>query len=185
MNRQILLLSLICAAPAWCQMGGPAAQFPVQLREFLDLTNQQVGSINQTNLRLREFANTKSVRRAQVQSEIAQETGRPVMDPMALGVRYRELELIRREVDAEQTRVRTELVAGLTAAQRTRLGALEEAFRLQGTACDAVQQNLLVAPAETPTGTGLGALLLGIPNTSSCGAAVGRAVLIGLGVAGQ
>jgi hypothetical protein len=96
---------------------------------------------------------------------------RETIDPAALGVRYREVELINREIEAERLKNRAELLAVLTPAQRTKLATLEQALRLQDTACSAVSYNLLSPPPPTPVifdPGSLSSLLLGRLPSLGC-----------------
>jgi len=141
------LLFVLVMCPCWAQDRISIGLFqPIvseQLRGFLELTREQVQSIERANERLAEFQRSKTVRRFTVLAEIAQESARPTIDPMALGLRYRELTLIEREIEEERVKTRTAVQAVLTAAQRTKLGTLEQALRLQSTACLAVDSNLM------------------------------------------
>jgi Spy/CpxP family protein refolding chaperone len=154
---RISLILVLIATPVWPQQilrPFPGGFFrPLvsqQLREFLELTREQVQSIDQVNERFAEFQGSKTQRRFIVQTEIAQESARPTIDPMALGLRYRELTLIEREIEEERVKTRTAVQAVLTAAQRTKLGTLEQALRLQSTACSAVDSHLMAPlPGES------------------------------------
>lgn len=88
------------------------------LRGFFGFTPRQENAIEAGNASVREFAREKQTRARQVQGEIAEETGRVVPDPNALGVRYLELEAIRREVDDREQRARREAGAELVGAQK-------------------------------------------------------------------
>lgn len=144
--RRILLLSALLASSLSAQITRINFGFPAQLKEFLELTDTQVTALNQLNDRLTDYEGSKLERSAIVQFEINQENARPTIDPAALGVRYRELELIRRDVESERSRTRAESQAVLTAAQKTKLTTLEQALRLQSTACEAVNRHLIQAP---------------------------------------
>ena len=146
-KRYLVLLFLATAFPCLSQT------FPFrsltaseQLQEFLELTNAQVSLLQSLNLFSGVDGFTRSQRRSQLQSEIAEETAKPTIDTTALGLRYRELELIRREEEGEKPKLRAALQALLTPAQRTKLGTLDQALRLRPAACAAVQLNLFMEP---------------------------------------
>ena len=126
--------------------------FPPQLRQYLELSDEQVLKILTLNTRLGAFLGNKAQRRIQVQIELGIETAKPTIDPMALGLRYLELEAIRREIEAERARTTEDAQKILTPVQKTKLATLQEALRLASTACDAVNQNLIVItnPATQP-----------------------------------
>jgi len=147
--RRFVLLSLL-------MIGSLAAQaftlnrLPPGLVGYLELTDAQQQQIVQANLGFQVFSLQKQRRSAQVQLEIAAETAKPDLDPMALGLRYRELEAIRREMSAEQARAVQTVQGILTTAQRQKLSVLQEALRMQSTACDAVNWNLMTYPVVEP-----------------------------------
>ncbi len=124
-------------------------RFPPALKQYLELTDQQVAEIENRSARLEQFRSEKQQRQFAVRLEISQETGRPSVDSMALGVRYLELETIRRELEAEAKKAVEEVQARLTAAQKLRLNMLEEVLRQTDTACAAVSWNLMAIPAPT------------------------------------
>ena len=76
--------------------------FPLQVKEYLGLSPDQISKILGLNSALGTFRLEKTQRQFQVQQEIADETARPSPDPMALGVRYFELEALRRQLDTQQ-----------------------------------------------------------------------------------
>lgn len=108
----------------------PGAQIPQTLIQYLQLSTDQVRLITQKNNEFNRFVSEKNRRAAQVRSEIAVETRKPTLDPMALGLRYMELELIRREISTAEDNLRAELRRALTAEQVNRLRALEAAMEL-------------------------------------------------------
>lgn len=164
-------------------LGSLAAQFlpnrlPPGVVSYLEITETQQQQIVQANLALQNFSMQKMRRSSQVQSEIAMETARPDLDPMALGMRYRELEAIRREIATERTRAVETVQAILTTAQKQKLTVLQEALRLQSTACDAVNWNLMPYPLRVPfapspwieTGSFSSVLLTTMmPSAGTCG----------------
>jgi hypothetical protein len=166
--------------------------FPPQLKSFLELTDDQVTAIKKANTDLNEFRSTKLQRQFQVQMELAQETAKQTPDPMAMGLRYVELEAIRRELQAEQQKTATAVQNLLTAPQKTKVAALQQAFQLYPTACSAIDQNVLQPPALLsgrnmfpgniipanriyPPTTQIASFLLGLPgiNFSACSGATG------------
>jgi hypothetical protein len=119
------------------------SQFPPQLKQYLELSDEQVRLILDHNSALQRFQAEKTLRLAQVQFELTQETIKPTPDPMAIGLRHVEMEAIRRELQAEQGRTATRIEEVLTAAQKTKLQALRQAIQLQPVICEAQIVNLL------------------------------------------
>ncbi|MBL8240074.1 MAG: hypothetical protein JNM66_21820 [Bryobacterales bacterium] len=120
--------------------------FPDQLRAYLTLTADQVSKIDAQNNAFERWSAERSRRVIQVQMEIGIETARSPLDPAALGVRYAEVEAIRREIAEREKAVLAENVAVLTAAQVTKLKALEEAMKLVSTGNAAQSVRLLPCP---------------------------------------
>ena len=119
------------------------------LRQYLELTFTQVSTLTDLSTRFLQFQGEKMQRMSQVQREIAEEMQRENPDPMALGQRYVELEVIRRELEREQRRIAEDVQALYTPAQRTKVAALQEVLRMYPMACEAVQRNLIPAPPPT------------------------------------
>ena len=149
------LLSVVLAGAAVAQVTPPVLppfEGPgpsLALRQYLDLTNAQVASIVRLNAEAQRFQQEKFRRQAQVNMEISQEMTRETLDPMAIGLRFVELEAIRREIAAEQARAAREVQGLLTAAQRTRIQALQDVLRTYPVACEALSYNLMSAPQQT------------------------------------
>ena len=150
-----LLLSVFVAGIAVGQVTPPMPPVfegpgpSLALRQYLDLTNAQVASIVRLNTEAQRFQQEKFRRQAQVSFEISQEMRRDTLDPMAIGLRFVELEAIRRDIAAEQARVARDVQALLTAAQRTRIQALQDVLRTYPVACEALAHNLMSAPQQT------------------------------------
>ena len=143
--RFLIFLFLFSLEAGFAQ--GIFSSFPETLKNYLELTDQQVSQILAKNQQLGDFRSAKMQRQFAVQFEIAQETKRTVVDPMAIGVRYLEIETIRRELETEAKKNLSEIQALLTPNQRTKLSQLEEALRQQNTACAAVSWNLMPQPS--------------------------------------
>lgn len=151
-----LLVVLLAAGGVWAQAPGPGPGVPVvmervpqALKLFLALTDEQVKLIADKNIEFNRFVAEKNRRQRQVQAEIAAETRKETLDPMALGLRYMELELIRREIRAAEDKLRTDLRKALTAEQNAKLDALQKALELLPLYQQAAAVHLL-APAPLP-----------------------------------
>ena len=184
---KVLAAVLLTLPIASAQVTPIFVDFPPQLKSFLELTDDQVTAIKKANIDLNEFRSTKLQRQFQVQIELGQETAKQAPDPMGLGLRYVELEAIRRELQAEQEKTAATVQKLLTTAQKTKVAALQQAFLLYPIACSAVDQNVL-QPASllpgrntiptlriNPTQTGFASFLLGLPSItfSACSGATG------------
>jgi hypothetical protein len=159
---RIFALALLSVATAAAQVISPGFPTPVipapgisaDLRQFLELTNDQVAGINRLNVELRRFQLEKARRAGQVRSEIQQETQKRTLDAMALGLRYLELEGIQRELTAKASDTATEVQKLFTAAQKTKLQSLEQVLRSYPVACEAVNLNFITSPASRWFDTG-------------------------------
>src|SRR5437899_11426424 len=110
-----LLAFVAFHALSLAQTAPPVPYFPQELKQYLALSDDQAAKINTLNSQLRSFQSEKTQRQFQVQREIAEETAKPNPDPMALGVRYFEIEALRRQMESEQKNTATQTQALLTA----------------------------------------------------------------------
>lgn len=142
----VLVFALTLAAqvpgPVPSPIPGPAP-FPTALRLYLELTSTQEETIRNLNADYNRLAATKMRRANQVQQEIIEETAKEPLDPMALGLRYAEIESIRRQLAQELERTRAKVRAALTEPQRGKLKILEDALKLLPLYSEAVGVNLL------------------------------------------
>jgi len=141
---RLLLLGLAAFASVWGQSTlPPIYRFPEAIRVYLALTDTQILKISEQNFEFARWSSGRSQRMYMVQAEIAQETAREPLDPAALGIRYAEVEAIRREIVERNKQLIVANVAVLTPAQVTKLKALEEAMKLASTGSEAQGMKLL------------------------------------------
>jgi hypothetical protein len=147
MRKMMVLLALstsVCLAQTIVPI--PVFFFPPELKQYLALSDDQVAKISTLNSQLNSFRASKFERQIQVQSEIAEWTAKENLDSLALGLRYAELEAIRRELDDQQKKTVSQIQALLTVDQKAKLATLQQALTLYSTACSGVSQNLLNLP---------------------------------------
>jgi len=149
----ILLMSVFAAALPG-QMPGPGAPvimpgFPPELATYLQLTRDQVDQIMRLNGEYNRLFAEKTRRMLQVQTEIVEWTKAEPLDPHQLGIRYAEIETIRRLLRDERKRTMEKTRAVLNDMQKARLRVLEEAMKLQPRVGEAVCVGLLASP-EVP-----------------------------------
>lgn len=163
LNKTGLLVALSAALASGQLLPGPIrVTFPPALQSYLELSPAQVASIQRLNTASAQFQTEKARRSVQVQVEIAQETTKPTLDAMALGLRYMELEAIRREIAADNEKTHAEIQKLLNDAQKTKVQALVAAMRLQSVICEAQSQNIL--PAALPGNIIPGSRITNLPN---------------------
>jgi hypothetical protein len=156
-----LFLSLFLIASAWGQGVIPIKFTPFQqIRAYLGLTDEQVAKMQQQIDDYYRWADGRQQRMSAVQREIAEETAKNPLDPMALGVRYAEVEAIRRELAERSAALIPANVAFLTDAQKVKLKALEEALKLASTGAEA--QTLRLLPPQCAL-AGIFGLPSGVP----------------------
>jgi hypothetical protein len=105
--------------------------FPPELATYLQLTREQTDRISQLNLDYTRLSDERQQRVAQVRREIVQWTQAEPLDPGQLGIRYAEIEAIRRELRDAEAKMRVASLAVLNDVQKARLKVLDDAQRLQ------------------------------------------------------
>jgi hypothetical protein len=120
------------------------------VQDFLQLTDAQARNILGNNEQYNRWARDKQARIAAVQTEITWETDSETLDPHALGLRYMEVELICREMLEQAKEFRTRNLALLTADQRSKLKALEDAVSVIPLLFQANSGNLISGITNLP-----------------------------------
>ena len=145
MVMRYLFLCLFVGGSLWGQMGTLPILRPFygEIRTYLALTDEQVAKMQRQNDDYSRWAALRQRRMSEVQLEIAVETAKSPLDPAALGVRYAEVEAIRREIAERGAALVPANVAVLTEAQKVKLKALEEALKLASTGDQAKSLKLL------------------------------------------
>lgn len=141
MRSSIVALAVLSTSVPLCAQRELVDPFRA-LHEFLGLTSAQVASIDTNNVRYQRAANEKLARRFTLMAEIARETARTPLDPVAIGLRYAEAETICRDLRAAKVQLRADNFAVLNEAQASRLRVLEEAAKLLPIASLAESRNL-------------------------------------------
>lgn len=155
-----LLMVLLAAWPAAAQNPGdpmPVRLWP-QIVRYLELTPPQILELVQIQAEWSRYLAVKQRRVAQVESELRDETLAEVLDPVALGLRYMELEAICRESRDMDRKLHGQARRLMTEPQRAKLAVLEEAYRLLPVIVEADAAKLVDAPMP-----GLNVAALGLP----------------------
>lgn len=167
---KILAALLLFAFTALAQTGTVVpVPTSLQLMQYLNLTPDQLIRIQAANGDYFRLVAEKSARMAQVQREIAEETSKSPLDPMALGLRYAELEAIRRELRDEEAKVTPLVLTVLNDAQKAKLKTLEDAMKLQPLICEAQALKLIDVQPQTALPPGVTAIpiITGFPVSGS------------------
>jgi hypothetical protein len=134
---------LLIVASAWAQPNPWFYQPLGQVQQFLQLTDAQLQTILTNNGEYNQFAMTRQTRISQLQTEIATETAKDTLDPMALGVRYAEIETICREMKDQAASYQKGNTDILTDPQKAKLQVLQDAMKLAPIISDAQSGNLI------------------------------------------
>ena len=149
----MLMLLAAAASTATAQTPTYPGLYPqplAQVKEFLQLSDAQVQIILANNEEYNRWSAAKQARGSQVQGEIAEETAKDALNPMALGVRYVEVETICREMKAQAAVSLKKNVDSLTAPQKAKLQVLQDAIKLAPVISDAQSGNLLATSGFFP-----------------------------------
>lgn len=159
--KRVLMIAATCAALAVAQPPGgrgrgPGGRTPSldSLKTYLTLTDAQVTSLTQLQTQRRTEMQTLANTTRQKHEALRAELAKSAPDGATLGRLMLEIKASRSQGDAIATRFRTQSAAVLTAPQKTRLAALEEAAKLRDEIHEAVGAGLLAPPAEGPAGMG-------------------------------
>jgi hypothetical protein len=98
--------------------------------EHLGLTREQIATIDRNLDQHAQYANRIFQRIRVINRELDEEFSRERLDPMAFGVRYLEIETMKREYRERTRAIVAEHRSLLSASQRERLRNLREASRL-------------------------------------------------------
>src|SRR5215472_14056567 len=150
MKLSLTATLLMIGASAWAQPNPWFYQPLGQVQQFLQLTDTQLQTILTNNGDYNQFAMTKRTRISQLQSEIATETAKDTLDPLALGVRYAEIETICREMKDQAVSYQTKNTAILTDPQKAKLQTLQDAVKLAPVIEDAQSGNLIGTVTYAP-----------------------------------
>ena len=133
------------------------------------------------------FAFQQQQQISHAQSQIAAETAKAQLDPMAIGILYAGIESACRELPDKAASSRNQNISVLTDAQKLRLNMLNYAMKLIPTISEAQSGNLLGSSNGSPpfvftTGSsGIISGLLGFPSAPGCSIFAGAIPIFGPG----
>lgn len=170
----ILLTASIASGQTFVRVPTPFEE----LKQFLELTDAQVGQMLRNLEEHRRTLASYEQRVEELRRDIAVETAREHPSSAELGTRYVEVEINCRLMAEEGAKLQARNQALLTAAQKTKLQVLVEAIRLMPIMAQAQGASLLEAvsgyristtriPVITPNG--VSEAVLTIPPSPVCG----------------
>lgn len=146
MKKQIVL-TLLAAAVSFAQPPAAAPAF-TELKTYLNLSDTQISSITAAKAAARTanqaLADQARTKQQALQTAIANGT----TDAAAVGKAVLEIASIRKQIDAAHTKLREQTTSFLSADQKTKLKALEDAEKLRPAIGQAHALELLAPPAN-------------------------------------
>lgn len=158
MKTSRYIISMLVAGWVLCaQPGPPMGGLPPvdEVKTYLTLTDAQIQSLQQ--LRQQEAETAKGDMDTIRAKQTALRTAVNGNDAATAGRLLLEIEALRKRGADTHTQYRTQAIAVLTAAQKTKLTALQDALKLQPAIGQALGLNLLTPPdppANAPRGMG-------------------------------
>src|SRR5438445_45971 len=126
-----LVLCPLFALSAWSQTTTlPPQQALPQVQQFLGLSDSQVTTILQNNTDYNAFSVQQQRQIQNAQSQIAVETAKDSLDPMAIGTLYAGIETACRDLRDKAVTSQKQNISILTDAQKVKLNTLNDAMKL-------------------------------------------------------
>ena len=175
--KPFLTLLVLCpwlACSGWSQ-APPQPLSPVQ--QYLGLTGAQVAAIRQNNNDYNTFSFAQQRLIQNAQFEIATETAKDQLDPLAIGTLYAGIENACRDLRDKAAIAQQQNVSILTDAQKVKLNLLIDAMKLGPTIADAQSLNLLGSPSAAYSFNGSFLFgVLGFTSAQGCGSFPGNII---------
>ncbi len=142
-----LLVLSQAALPESVLIVGPGVGMSPTLATNLELTEEQLGKIQELQSSSNIFQQRQTQRQLELQVAIATETAKESPDPFIIGTHYVELETIQRNLAKEKTNVMNRIQEHLSDPQKAKLAQLSEVLSAYPMACEAVNANLITFPS--------------------------------------
>lgn len=156
MKKSQLFLAVVCATALFAQNSPTRTPPTDQVKTYLSLTDAQVQSLQAIQQQERSTLSSVHQQLAQKQRALAQAMQSGSADATTLGNLLLDIVNLRKELTQGQTTYHTQAVAVLTAAQQTKLQALQAAADLAPTIRQAEFLYLVTRPAGAMGGPGFG-----------------------------
>ena len=150
--KPFLAALLLCPCLALSQTTTlPQPQQPLsQVKQYLGLTDAQVTAILQTNNEFNRFSVEQQRQIQNAQFQIAVETAKDQLDPMAIGTLCTGIESACRQLRESAMNTQKTNISILADAQKAKLNLLNDAIKLAPVISEAQFGNLLGTPGPTP-----------------------------------
>jgi hypothetical protein len=151
MNRFPIALALYpwLAISAFCQTPLPPPQQALpQVRQYLSLTDDQVTAILKTNSDYNTFSFEQQRQIQQAESQIAAETAKDPLDPVALGTLYAQIETTCRGLRDKAAAAQQQNISVLTDVQKAKLNMLNDTVKLAPIISEAQSDNYHWLPCD-------------------------------------
>ena len=136
--------------------------FPPELLQYLALSSDQADTLTSLNSANQKQSAERQRNISQLQTRVAQETAKDILDPSTIGKLDAQIETTRRSIANDLVTLRNKTRAVLNDAQRVKLSSLDEARKLQPLITSATCENLL-DPRANPPSCGLTGLFVPSP----------------------
>ncbi len=147
LKQTLLSLALITAAVAQ-PPGGPGARPDfTDIKTYMNFTDAQLASIRQASESARTANQTTRQQMAQKQTALHTLIANGSTDAAAIGRAMLEIAALRKTLDANMSKAREQALSFLSADQKTKLKALEDAEKLREEIGQAHALQLLAPPA--------------------------------------
>jgi len=161
-----MICGLALAMAAWAQgpVTPPTPPAPAELKAYLGLSDSQIQALRQIRQQEGEALRSLHDEMAQKQKTLRDQLQAGSTDAAALGRLLLDIQSLRKRIEDAEKTFRDQAANQLTADQKTKLKALEEAAKLQPAIGQAAGLNLLTPPAPTqgePRDPGMGPMGFG------------------------
>ncbi|MEZ5404257.1 MAG: Spy/CpxP family protein refolding chaperone [Bryobacteraceae bacterium] len=161
MKQAILILAAGAASIAFAQPPGPQngpRPVPVldEVKAYLQLTDAQVQSLQQMQQTVRESNQSIAREIGQKRQSLAQQLDSGAASAATVGQLMIDIRALENRIQQSMATARTQAVASLADAQKTRLAALDAAAKLNREIGQARGLNLLAPPENPGPGVGIG-----------------------------
>ncbi|MDQ6665359.1 MAG: periplasmic heavy metal sensor [Acidobacteriota bacterium] len=137
-------------APTFCG----SSVFPLALREYLNATDAEIAAIAQSSMDYNDLYQRRQNRIGDVQVEIRDETAKDRPDPVELGVRYVELQMISKDLQQQSADFRQRARGALTGDRAAKLKLLDDLVAAQPALSVLQSCDLLVPPPASQSQEG-------------------------------